>query len=536
MVVAKSESAGPSYFVRNATGLVRELSALDSFFLNILSANPIGNVAVLVTLGIAIFPGTNMWASMLSAVAVGSSMLVLYSMLAAAMPRSGGDYVFVSRLIHPAVGFVVSWLMMFTCAFWAGYNGWAWGSWVLPGIFGALGKWMNSPGLLHLAAVLPQTGWVLLLGVLTIVLYFGMGLMGLRWAVRFQIFAFIFIVLSVVFAVPALLGVSPGSFVHNFNSFAANYHTSARQVLAIAAKNGYTGPGKPSLGATIAFWPMAMALTGYAIMSISVAGEVRSPLRSQLWGTIAANVIGGGVMALFFYLIVSRVGANMIGALGFFNFVDPGKSPFPFPLYGHVLPGIIVGSPALAILLGIATFTGMFVGAYNLQIWATRYIFAWSFDRLLPSWAADVNERTHAPVNALLIVAVISLGFMFLLVLDPTLTFVATGLLQEVLFVVVSIAGIILPWRMPELYKGSIKKEIGGVPVITIMGVISLVFNLLMAYYFLTNGAYGATSTTSWQFAGALIVSGLVYYIVSKLVNRAKGVNLDLAFREIPPE
>lgn len=532
----KPEQAAPSFFVRNATGLVRELSALDSFFLNILSANPIGNVAVLVTLGIAIFPGANLPLSMLSAVAVGSSMLVLYSLLAAAMPRSGGDYVFVSRLIHPAVGFVVSWLMMFTCAFWAGYNGWAWGSWVLPGIFGALGKWINSPGLLHAATVLPQTGWVVGLGILTIVLYFVLGFLGLRWAVRLQVFAFVFIVLSVILAVPALLAVRPEEFAHNFNAFAANYGTSASQVLQAAYKDGYTGPGHPSLGATIAFWPMAMALTGYAIMSVSVAGEVRSPLRAQLLGTIAANVVGGAIMALFFYLIISRVGLDLVGAFGFYNFVDPGKSPFPFPLYGHVLPGIIAGSPWLAILLGWATFTGMFIGTLNLQIWATRYIFAWSFDRLLPQWASNVHPRTHAPVNALLMVGIISLGFMLLLVFDPALTFVATGLLQEVLFVVVSIAGIILPWRMPELYKGSIKKEVAGVPVITIVGVISLLFNLLMVYYFLTNGAYGATSTTSWQFAGALVASGVLYYAGSKLVNRAKGIDLNLAFREIPPE
>jgi len=47
------------------------------------------------------FPGANQWLGILFHRRVGASMMVAYAMLCSAMPRSGGDYVFQSRLVHP---------------------------------------------------------------------------------------------------------------------------------------------------------------------------------------------------------------------------------------------------------------------------------------------------------------------------------------------------------------------------------------------------------------------------------------------------
>ena len=530
------EKAVPNLFVHKATGLVRELNVFDVFLINIIQTNPIANFAVLFTLGLAVFPGANLWLAVLTCVAIGSSLLVVYSLLAGAMPRSGGDYVFVSRVVHPIPGFVASWMMMFTAIFWAGYNAWAFPSWVLPDVLGTVGQWLNNQTMVNIATALPQTQWVIIVGIATLLVYFLIGLLGLRWIVRLQLFSFAFIVISVLVVFPALLGADVTHFIPNFNSFASHYNTNAGAIVSAAHQQGYTGIGQFNWGATIGFWPMVMALTGYAITSIPVSGEVRKAGRSQMFGTLGSNIISGIIMASLFGLVLLKANPDFVGALGFFNFVNPGKSPFPFPLYGQVVAGIVTGSPLIAALLGFTVFINMFAAGLTLELWATRYIFAWAFDRTLPGWAAEVDERTHAPRNALIIVGIISLGFLFLLTFNTNLTFVATGLLQTVLFLLVSLAGIILPWRLPDLYNSSIKRSILGVPFITIMGLISLIFNLVMTYFYLTNAAYGATTTISWQFVGVLLISGLLYYFIAKLVLARKGVELGLTYREIPPE
>src|SRR5207302_6107194 len=53
------------------------------------------------------------------------TLLWVYSEFAAAMPRSGGDYVFVSRALHPFLGWLLSWSQgIWLIFFWIGFNAW----------------------------------------------------------------------------------------------------------------------------------------------------------------------------------------------------------------------------------------------------------------------------------------------------------------------------------------------------------------------------------------------------------------------------
>ncbi|MCW2919451.1 MAG: amino acid permease-associated region, partial [Actinomycetia bacterium] len=86
------EQAG--VFVRNSTGLIREVSFFDAFIMNTFGMNvAVGGVFLYLQAQTA-FPGGNI----LLAVVIGTllmafTLLRVYSEFAAAMPRSGGDYV-----------------------------------------------------------------------------------------------------------------------------------------------------------------------------------------------------------------------------------------------------------------------------------------------------------------------------------------------------------------------------------------------------------------------------------------------------------
>src|SRR3954464_10348939 len=106
-VAAGASPGEQSLFVRKATGLVRGWSVRDAFIYAAFSIN-------IVTLGFVAFSyapfvpkGSLLWA-----VAVGGAYLVLqgitYASLIAAMPRAGGDYVWMSRVLGGGIGFVLA--------------------------------------------------------------------------------------------------------------------------------------------------------------------------------------------------------------------------------------------------------------------------------------------------------------------------------------------------------------------------------------------------------------------------------------------
>ncbi len=93
-------------FVRKATGLVRSWSVMDAFIYAFFSIN-------LVTLGLYgfsqmyYFEGGMINALVISAVFIFFEVIV-YAGLIAVMPRSGGDYVWQSRILGGAVGFILA--------------------------------------------------------------------------------------------------------------------------------------------------------------------------------------------------------------------------------------------------------------------------------------------------------------------------------------------------------------------------------------------------------------------------------------------
>src|SRR5258708_9079320 len=113
-----------------------------------------------------------------------------------------------------------------------------------------------------------------------------------------------------------------------------------------------------------------------------------------------------------------------------------------------------------------------------------RSFFAWSFDGLMPEKLADVNERTHSPVTAIVVVNVIIAGLViwsvysnvFQLVLG---LIVLAGCLGVV---IVAAAAIALPLRRPELYRASpANVKFLGVPVLFIVAPLSIAVFVALA-------------------------------------------------------
>jgi amino acid transporter len=97
---------GDQVFARQATGLVREDSVFDATIFNLIWASlPLG-IAIVVYYGPGLYLRTNLYVALLIAGLVALPIAATYALLASAMPRSGADYIWVSRNLHPALGFM----------------------------------------------------------------------------------------------------------------------------------------------------------------------------------------------------------------------------------------------------------------------------------------------------------------------------------------------------------------------------------------------------------------------------------------------
>ena len=100
--------------------------------------------------GPALFPGANVYLAMVILLVLFAIRWVTYSGLISAMPRSGGDYVFSSRLLAGVVGFVITNAgMVWWQVFWDYLAGNAIALTIIPAMFDFVGHATGNPSLIH---------------------------------------------------------------------------------------------------------------------------------------------------------------------------------------------------------------------------------------------------------------------------------------------------------------------------------------------------------------------------------------------------
>ena len=97
-------------FARKATGLVRGLTWQDLFAQNMNGLAPTAMVAALYIVVPAFYPGADIITAYWLILPIALCYAISYGILGACMPRSGGDYVFGSRVVHPVWGLMGSFM------------------------------------------------------------------------------------------------------------------------------------------------------------------------------------------------------------------------------------------------------------------------------------------------------------------------------------------------------------------------------------------------------------------------------------------
>src|ERR1700760_2838174 len=94
-------------FVRNSTGLVRSASAVDATIFNAVISAPVGStLAWSIFFTLVAFPGADPVGGLIIAAVITTRVLILSALRGASMPRGGGNYVWVSRILTPPLALI----------------------------------------------------------------------------------------------------------------------------------------------------------------------------------------------------------------------------------------------------------------------------------------------------------------------------------------------------------------------------------------------------------------------------------------------
>jgi amino acid transporter len=524
------EASSARLYTRKSSGLVREMSGTAAMMGSICVVNlPIAAVTLML-LPFA-FPGASMPLSVLISLVPAAILGGVYVLFGIMMPRSGGDYVFNGRSLHPAVGFAANFNFVVWNLLFAGIEG----SWIftvgLSGLFGSIGALTGNTWWTTAAGNVSQD-WVAFIGGAIGLLIVALLLTNTSRALKVMKVTFSIGIVAVVATVIWTLFISHGTFIGNVNEIA-----SYDGIINGAAKEGFAEPTSwHAFSPTISGVALVSLVTLFVMFATYTGGEVKNVRRSipiSIYGSLA---IGGGIFALMAYVAVHSWSPEFVASAQTLN----GTAAYPFasePNFNFIA-SIGSGSTLFAVLINCGFILLMIANMIFTQMAMTRCIFAWSMDRVTPDQVAQVSPRTHAPNYAIaigLVGALIGLGVFVFTTFSEFLGGTTLGFLFT--FLVTGVAAMVFPFRRKELYdKSPVKPTLFGLPLISILGALSIVGIGAIAYAYFTNDTYGSNTTRAYTvFLGAWIV-GFVYYGIVRIIRKRQGVNLALTATTLPPD
>jgi APA family basic amino acid/polyamine antiporter len=536
VAAARASGETPGVYTRQATGLVREISVGSNIALNV-SFISLPLAALVATQAPFSFPGASpFWVCVFCALLCVFPVM-LYGLFMAVMPRSGGDYVFVSRTIHPWLGFaanfnITAWYLLVIA-----YFGYLLAPFGFSSAFTTLGAATNNHTFLSWGATLGTSKtWGFAIGAVTLVLVALLMSLSLHRALQIYKWLFAFSLISVVLSVILLLLHGRSDFVAAVGRFGGNYDT----ILSDAHKAGYAGGAHFSFKNTILAMPLAFASFGYAIVTTYAGGEVRSARTRGMRAMLYSLLISGVIVALLMGLASRTFGNDFLGSATYLSNTGSKSYPFGSPAFFFFFVSMLTKSKILIALISLSFIVAFVVALPATFLIATRNLFAWSFDRILPDKISDVNPRTHSPVVANIVTLGATLVYLALIVWGSSkflAIFYTSGLAEILTFFVVAITAIAFPFVRRALYDQSpIKRSVAGIPLISLIGAGALVIYALFWYPLATNDTLGANTTTGWVATVVIAAIGALIYPISYFVNKARGVDLSLAFKQLPPE
>jgi APA family basic amino acid/polyamine antiporter len=617
-MTASTATQKPEVFTRKASGLVRVMSPYSAFVYNIL------------TMGL-IFPWTYLWApgalpggkmvwGILLAMLIEIPIAFAYVWLSTALPRSGGDYVFQSRVFGGGTAFTVVmsgyviWILQ-----WVALSGWLLSYLGFAPLFLGLGATLGNAGLSSLGVWFTTSTGIIIVSILNALIALIVLCSGFKNYVRFQ-WVMWYVVLAAFAVMFGVLFFTPASqFVDKINAFAVasggveNFYQTA---LAAVQGAGIDTAPPFSFIATLLVAPIAWTSLQWATYSAQQNGEIKDArsFKNQAVIMVGSLIVTGLLLALLAFGLERLAGSEFlyVAGAGYWSLI-PEATVNGFYLWPNIIAIAVTASPIVVLIIGLGYILNSHQIVDNCYIGMTRILVAMSLDRVLPEWFSKVNERYHTPVNAHLAYFLASIPVILAYNLVPGWVGLTLGVTFGCgyVFIITCLAGALLPYRAKEVYEASpgVKYTVNGLlaALFTLLGVLAFIgtawvlapqafgsypiliwlvrlgaivavilflrpmwknitgwlrgekapwlsalgmlgggFGMAMVVAFLLSPALGVLG--NWDFSGfpgsmwaqiiafGIILLSAIWYIIVKNSQKSRGINVDYAFKEIPPE
>lgn len=625
-------SATPEVFTRKASGLVRVMSPYSAFVYNILTMGIIFPWVFLVSP--TAFPGGNIPLGILICTLVQIPIAFTAVWLSTALPRSGGDYIFQSRVFGGGIGYtvVMSGLVIWILV-WTALSGWLVGVLGLAPLFLGLGHVLNNQALIGVGLWATTSNGLFIISVVNGAAGAALLVAGFSKYVKFQHVLWFGTLVGFAATLLVLFTTSASTFADRLNAFAASVGDSPTFYQdALAAAQGAGVNTNPSFNwlLTLLIAPVAWQSLQWSTYSCEQNGEIKDArsFKSQTFVMVGSLIATGLLLALLGLALQNAAGTEgqVVASYGYW-YVDPAAKIADTIILAPSMLAVAVSNNALLILLiGIGFTLNAFQIICNCYIGVTRIMVAMSLDRLLPEWVSKVDDRWHTPVNAHVVYFVLSLPIFYLYSYfynDFVLFTLGVTFGCGYAFAATALAGALMPFRAKELYESSpgakyktngwvglllmlvgivtfvwatwsmavvfttdplnlpvlvwlvrlaallgagwviyalrehLQKWAGGseMPWLTALGVLGAGFAMAMVAAFLFKPDYfvlgiwsGLGTLLSGNVGGglyelraqlialAIILIAVAMYFWAKNSQKSKGINVEYAFKEIPPE
>jgi amino acid transporter len=611
-------TAKPEVFTRKASGLVRVMSPYSAFIYNIL------------TMGL-IFPWTYLWApgalpggklawGILLAMLIEVPIAFSYVWLSTALPRSGGDYVFESRVFGGGLAFTVVmsgfviWILQ-----WVALSGWLVSYLGFAPLFLGLGATLHNAALSNIGVWFTQPMTIVIVSIINAAVSLSILITGFKNYVRLQQVMIVGAMLAFLTSLVVLFTANPATVPDKLNAFSvatggpANFYQAAID----AAKAAGINLNPPfSIIATLLVAPIAWTSLQWATYSAEQNGEIKDArsFRSQTFIIIGSLIVTGILLALLAVGLEKAIGSQFLYVAGSGYWAGVSEANIAgFNLWPPILAVALTASPIIVLFIAVGYILNGHQIVHNCYIGMTRVMVAMSLDRILPESVSRVNERFHTPVNAHLIYFLASIPVILAYNLVPGWVGLTLGVTFGCgyVFIFTCLAGALLPYRAKEVYEGSpgSKYMVNGyvgllftllgvaafivtswvlapeafasypmllwlvrlgaivavilflypmrshimswfsgkqMPWLSALGMLGGGFGMSMVVSFLLSPSLGVLG--SWDFSNfpaklwaqiialGIIILSAIWYFLAKRAQKSRGINVDYAFKEIPPE